>query len=215
MREVEPAHVIALTYAISNDGASDTCARLTLRLSDPRSPLQGRTFDVELPPATNGHAEFVIPQHRFLASVHRMWKRGDRCQVLCSLHPPPVRQTCHPPTLAPPPPICHDCHHSASLPASLGSRWLLVHSLTPVLTHQPSDGQSFTCFWSECLCFQAGVPHAVNKDPTCYPQPTCKLAFSLLNCHLPCQGQLAHTALFVGLNTSTSTCTADRTLPAF
>ncbi|KAL3137809.1 hypothetical protein ABBQ38_005065 [Trebouxia sp. C0009 RCD-2024] len=81
MREVEPAHVTALTYVISNDGARDTCARLTLRLSDPRSPLQGRTFDVELPPATNGHAEFVIPQHRFLASVHRMWKRGDRCQV--------------------------------------------------------------------------------------------------------------------------------------
>ena len=82
MREVEPAHVVALSYVISNDGASDTCARLTLRLSDPESPLQGRTFDVELPPATNGHAEFVIPQHRFLASVHRMWKRGDRCQVL-------------------------------------------------------------------------------------------------------------------------------------
>ena len=81
MREVEPAHVIALSYIISNDGASNTCARLTLRLSDPGSPLQGRTFDVELPPATNGHAEFVIPQHRFLTSVHRMWKRGDRCQV--------------------------------------------------------------------------------------------------------------------------------------
>ena len=81
MREVEPAHVTALSYIISNDGASNTCARLTLRLSDPESPLQGCTFDVELPPATNGHAEFVIPQHRFLTSVHRMWKRGDRCQV--------------------------------------------------------------------------------------------------------------------------------------
>ena len=92
MREVEPAHVIALSYVISNDGASDSCARLTLRLSDPESPLQGRTFDVELPPATNGHAEFVIPRHRFLASVNRMWKRGDCCQVpfLLPLSLPPL-----------------------------------------------------------------------------------------------------------------------------
>lgn len=81
MREVEPAQVMALDYIISNDGSSNTCARLTLCLSDPTSPLLGRTFDVELPPATNGHAEFVIPKHRFLASVHRMWRRGDRCQV--------------------------------------------------------------------------------------------------------------------------------------
>lgn len=88
MREVEPAHVTALSYIISNDGASNTCARLTLRLSDPSSPLQGRTFQVELPPATNGHAEFVIPQHRFLASVHRMWQRGHRCQVPCLRSPP-------------------------------------------------------------------------------------------------------------------------------
>lgn len=85
MREIEPAHVVALSYVISNDGASNTCAQLTLQLSDPGSALQGRTFEVDLPPATNGHAEFVIPQHRFLASVHRMWKRGDRCQVPCLL----------------------------------------------------------------------------------------------------------------------------------
>lgn len=88
MREIEPAHVVALSYVISNDGASNTCARLTLQLSDPSSALQGRTFEVDLPPATNGHAEFVIPQHRFLASVHRMWKRGDHCQVPALLADP-------------------------------------------------------------------------------------------------------------------------------
>ena len=81
MREVEPAHVTALHYVISNDGSSNTCARLTLCLSDPASPLLGRAFDVELPPATNGHAEFVIPKHRFLTSVRRMWGLGDLCQV--------------------------------------------------------------------------------------------------------------------------------------
>ena len=95
MREVEPAHVIALDYIISDDGTSNTCAKLRLQLSDPASPLQGRTFDIELPPPNCGHAEFVVPKHRFLASVHRKWKVGDCCQVcalslaLCS-----VRQVC-------------------------------------------------------------------------------------------------------------------------
>ncbi len=83
MREVEPATVTALDYIISNDGTSNTCAKLKLRLSDPASPLQGRTFEVELPPPNCGHAEFVVPRHRFLTSVHRMWKRGDCCQVQC------------------------------------------------------------------------------------------------------------------------------------
>lgn len=81
MREVEPAEVTALGYAISNDGTSNTCARLQLRLTDPTSPLLGRTFDVELPPPNCGHAEFVVPRHRFLASVQRRWMPGDQCQV--------------------------------------------------------------------------------------------------------------------------------------
>ena len=81
MREVEPAQVIALDYVISNDGTSNTCARQRLRLSAPSSPLVDRTFDVELPPPNCGHAEFVIPRHRFLASVHKRWKQGDQCQV--------------------------------------------------------------------------------------------------------------------------------------
>ena len=81
MREVEPARVAALDYVISNDGTSNTCAKLRLQLSDTASPLVDRTFEVELPPPNCGHAEFVVPRHRFLASVHRMWKRGDCCQV--------------------------------------------------------------------------------------------------------------------------------------
>ena len=81
MREVEPARVIALDYIISDDGTSNTCAKLRLQLSDPGSPLQGRTFDIELPPPNCGHAEFVVPKHRFLASVHRKWQVGDCCQV--------------------------------------------------------------------------------------------------------------------------------------
>ena len=83
MREVEPARVLALDYVITNDGTSNTCARLRLQLSDPASPLLGRTFEVDLPPPNCGHAEFVVPQHRFLTSVRRMWKRGDCCQVRC------------------------------------------------------------------------------------------------------------------------------------
>ena len=86
MREVEPAQVVSLDYVISNDGTSNTCAKLRLRLSDPSSPLVDRTFDVELPPPNCGHAEFVIPHHRFLASVHRMWKQGDQCQVSPHAH---------------------------------------------------------------------------------------------------------------------------------
>lgn len=81
MREVEPACVIALDYIISDDGTSNTCAKLRLQLSDPSSPLQGRSFDIELPPPNCGHAEFVVPKHRFLASVHRKWQVGDCCQV--------------------------------------------------------------------------------------------------------------------------------------
>ena len=81
MREVEPARVIALDYIISDDGTSNTCAKLRLQLSDPGSPLRGRTFDIELPPPNCGHAEFVVPKHRFLASVHRKWTVGDCCQV--------------------------------------------------------------------------------------------------------------------------------------
>ncbi len=81
MREVEPARVIALDYIISDDSTSNTCAKLRLQLSDPGSPLQGRTFDIELPPPNCGHAEFVVPKHRFLASVHRKWQVGDCCQV--------------------------------------------------------------------------------------------------------------------------------------
>ncbi|KAL0034434.1 hypothetical protein WJX79_002167 [Trebouxia sp. C0005] len=81
MREVEPVRVIALDYIISDDGTSNTCAKLRLQLSDPGSPLQGRTFDIELPPPNCGHAEFVVPKHRFLASVHRKWQVGDCCQV--------------------------------------------------------------------------------------------------------------------------------------
>lgn len=81
MREVEPVRVIALDYIISDDGTSNTCAKLRLQLSDPGSPLQGRTFDIELPPPNCGHAEFVVPKHRFLASVHRKWQVGDCCQA--------------------------------------------------------------------------------------------------------------------------------------
>lgn len=81
MREVEPACVTAINYIISDDGTSNTCARLRLQLDDPNSPLEGRSFDVELPPPNCGHAEFVIPRHRFLASVRRKWQRGDCCQV--------------------------------------------------------------------------------------------------------------------------------------
>ncbi|KAL0024726.1 hypothetical protein WJX77_011758 [Trebouxia sp. C0004] len=81
MREVEPARVIALDYMISDDGTSNTCAKVRLQLSQPGSPHQGRTFDIQLPPPNCGHAEFVVPKHRFLASVHRKWKVGDCCQV--------------------------------------------------------------------------------------------------------------------------------------
>jgi len=90
MREVEPAHVVALDYIISDDGTSNTCAKLRLQLSDPGSPLQGRTFDIELPPPNCGHAEFVVPKHRFLASVHRKWKVGDCCQACACSDSGPV-----------------------------------------------------------------------------------------------------------------------------
>ena len=86
MREVEPAVVIALDYSISNDGTSNTCARVELQLTAPDSPLLGRTFQVELPPPNCGHAEFVIPRHRFLTSVHKRWIHPAECQVCyCAL----------------------------------------------------------------------------------------------------------------------------------
>ena len=84
MREVEPAVVVALDYSISNDGTSNTCARVDLQLTDPRSPLAGCTFQLELPPPNCGHAEFVIPRHRFLTSIQRQWACPDECQVIAS-----------------------------------------------------------------------------------------------------------------------------------
>lgn len=81
MREVEPALVTALDFSISNDGTSNTCARVELQLTDPTSPLLGCTFHLELPPPNCGHAEFVIPRHRFLTSIQRRWACPDECQV--------------------------------------------------------------------------------------------------------------------------------------
>lgn len=81
MREIEPALVTALGFSISNDGTSNTCARVELQLTDPASPFLGCTFQIELPPPNCGHAEFVIPRHRFLTSIQRRWACPDECQV--------------------------------------------------------------------------------------------------------------------------------------
>jgi hypothetical protein len=38
-------------------------------------------FQVVLPPPSSGHAEFVILQSRFEASLQTTWQAGDRVQV--------------------------------------------------------------------------------------------------------------------------------------
>lgn len=81
MRLAEPCRVTGLHYTVSDDGKSNTLAQVMLTLSDEDSPLFGREFEAELPPPTCGHAEFVVPRHRFDAAIQRCWSVGDRCQV--------------------------------------------------------------------------------------------------------------------------------------
>ena len=46
MRAMEPADVAYVDYVLADDGSGTTLAQLTLRLSDPSSPLCGREFQV-------------------------------------------------------------------------------------------------------------------------------------------------------------------------
>ncbi|GAB4817147.1 hypothetical protein N2152v2_004193 [Parachlorella kessleri] len=84
MRPANPCRVVAVDYVISDDGHDYTLPSLTLVLTDEASPLEGRSFAVQLPHPAAEQAEFVVLRGRYNASIRRCWEVGHQCQMYWS-----------------------------------------------------------------------------------------------------------------------------------